>query len=83
MLATAICLERYMMHNLSASSCDTIEKEWVMKWKERLGHPTVTPRQVMQTYVDNLDIAVADLDDEMDWDCWSGNFDTIPDIADI
>ncbi len=62
MLATAICLERYMMHDLSASSHNAIEKEWVMKWKERLGHPTVTPRQVMQTYVDNLDITEANLD---------------------
>ncbi len=83
MLTTAICLERYMMHDLSASSRDAIEKEWVMKWKERLGHPMVTPRQVMQTYINNLDITVADLDDAMDWDCWSSNFDTIPDIADI
>jgi hypothetical protein len=83
MLATAICLERYMTHDLSASSRNAIEKEWVTKWKERLGHPTITPRQVMRTYVDNLDITVADLDNEMDWDCWSGDIDTIPDIADV
>jgi hypothetical protein len=83
MIATAICLERYMTHNLSASSCDAIEKEWVKKWKERLGHPTVTPCQVMRTYVDNFHIMVADLDNEMDWDRWSGNFNSIPNIADV
>jgi hypothetical protein len=37
----------------------------------------------MQTYIDNLDIAVANLDYKMDWDCWSGNFDKNFDIADV
>jgi hypothetical protein len=83
MLATAICLERYMKHDLSASSQDAVKKEWLAKWKERLGHPTTTPRQIIRTYVEGLDITVATLDDEMDWDCWNGDFDPIPDIADV
>jgi hypothetical protein len=29
MLATAICLEHYMKHNLSPALCDSIKKEWL------------------------------------------------------
>jgi hypothetical protein len=29
MLATAICLERYMKHDMSATIRDSIEKEWL------------------------------------------------------
>ena len=37
---------------------------------ERLGNPTQTPRQVLRTYVEELDITVASLGDAMDWDLW-------------
>jgi hypothetical protein len=70
MLAMAICLERYMKHNLSSTVCDTIERDWVARWKDRLGNPDTTPRQVMRTYVNELDISVARLDKEMDWAAW-------------
>jgi hypothetical protein len=66
MLATAICLERYMKTNLSPALCDSIEQEWLDRWKERLGNPTQTPRQVLRAYVEELDITVAGLDDEME-----------------
>jgi hypothetical protein len=66
MLATAICLKRYMKHNLLAVHA-TIEQGWPAKLKERLGNPHVTPRQVMQAYVEDLDIMVARLNDKMDW----------------
>jgi hypothetical protein len=79
MLATAICLERYMKHDLTPSSRDSIEKDWLKRWTERLGNPDRTPRQVMRTYVEDLDITVAHLDDEMDWDCW--DFDAFEDAA--
>ncbi len=69
-LATAICLEPYMKKDLSSTLCDTIEQEWLTKWKDRLGNPNSTPRQVMRTYVESLDITVADLNEEMDWSCW-------------
>ena len=83
MLATAICLERYMKHDLTTTSRDSIEKDWLTRWTERLGNPDRTPRQVMRTYVEDLDITVAHLDDEMDWDCW--DFDAFEDVevADI
>jgi hypothetical protein len=70
MLAAAICIERYMKKDLSAPLRDGIKQEWLTKWKDRLGHPTSTPRQVMRTYVEALDITVASLDEEMDWSCW-------------
>jgi hypothetical protein len=66
MLATAICLERYMKNDLSATLRDAIEKEWLDRWKERLGNPNHTPHQVMQTYVEVLDITVARHDEGMD-----------------
>ncbi len=34
MLATVICLERYMKHDLSPALCNSIEKEWLDRWKE-------------------------------------------------
>ena len=70
MLATAICLERYMKHDLSASVRDAIEKDWLDRWKALLGDPDRTPRQIMHAYVEDLDITVAHLDNEMEWDCW-------------
>jgi hypothetical protein len=67
MLATAICLECYMKNDLSTLVQDTIERDWLAKWKERLGNPANTPRQVMRTYVEALDITVAHLNNKMDW----------------
>jgi hypothetical protein len=73
MLATAICLERYMKQNMSAALRDSIEKEWLDRWKERLGNPTQTPRQILRAYVEELDITVAGLDDVMEWDYWDNS----------
>jgi len=76
MLATAICLERYMKADLSPALRDSIEQEWLERWKERLGNPTLTPRQVLRAYVEDLDITVAGLDEEMEWDAWvDGDYD--------
>ena len=73
MLATAICLERYMKHDMSTKIWDSIEKEWLDRWKERLGNPSQTPRQVLRAYVEELDITVAGLDDAMEWDYWDND----------
>jgi hypothetical protein len=62
----AIFLERYMKHDMSASICNSIEKEWLNRWKEQLGNPTTTLRQVLRAYVEDLDITVTNLDGEMD-----------------
>jgi hypothetical protein len=73
MLATAICLKRYMKQDMSATLQDSIEKEWLDRWKERLGNPTQTPRQILRAYVKELDITVAGLDDVMEWDYWDNS----------
>ena len=73
MLATAICLERYMKNDMSATIRDSIEKEWLDRWKERLGNPTQTPRQILHAYVEELDITVAGLDDAMEWEYWDNS----------
>jgi hypothetical protein len=70
MLATAICLERYMKNDLSSALRDSIEKEWLARWKERLGNPQQTPHQVLPAYVEELDITVAGLDNQMEWEYW-------------
>jgi len=63
-------LEWYMKHEMSATIRDSIEKEWLDRWKEQLGNPSQTPRQVLRAYVEELDITVAGLDDAMEWDYW-------------
>jgi hypothetical protein len=73
MLATTICLEHYMKKDLLSTIWDAIEKDWLAKWKERLGNPDITPQQVMRAYIEELDITVAHLDDTMDWGCWDDN----------
>ncbi len=82
MLATAICLERYMTKDLSSSTRNLIEKEWPQRWTNRLGNPERTPRQVMRTYVDDLDITLATLDNAMDWECWDNDAFKDTNIAD-
>ncbi len=73
MLAIAICLECYMKNDLLAALCNAIEKEWLDRWKEQLSNPNHTSCQVMQTYVEALDITVAGLNEEMDWLCWESD----------
>jgi hypothetical protein len=75
MLATAICLQRYMKKDLFTSLHDGIKQEWLEKWKDCLCNPSSTPRQVLRTYVEALDITVAGLDEEMDWSCWDCDLD--------
>ena len=70
MLTTAIYLERYMKHALSPALCASIKKGWLNRWKERLGNPTQTPRQVLCAYVEELDITVTGLDNKIEWDYW-------------
>ena len=79
MLATAICLEKYMKKDLSPSLRDQIEKEWLDRWKEKLENPVRTPRQVLRSYVDDLGISVTELDAEMEWDCWDREEDDYSD----
>jgi hypothetical protein len=62
-----------MKKDISSTVRDAIKKDWLARWKERLGNPDVTSHQVMRMYVENLDIMVAHLDSEMDWGCWDND----------
>jgi hypothetical protein len=62
-----------MKQDMSAPLRDSIEKEWLDRWKERLGNPTQTPRQILRAYVEELDITVAGLDDVMESDYWDNS----------
>ena len=66
-----------MKHDLNPATRDSIEKDWLKHWNERLRNLDRTPRQVMHTYVEALDITVTHLDEEMNWDCW--DFDAFAD----
>ena len=69
MLALALFIERHKM-SLSNVEHNKIESKWIARWKERLGHPAHTPRQVMRTYCDGMNITEDTLDLAMDWECW-------------
>jgi hypothetical protein len=69
MLALALFIERHKQ-SLSDSDCNEIETKWITRWKERLGQPVRTPRQVMHTYCDMMNITPDTLDLAMDWECW-------------
>ncbi len=71
-----------MTNDLSSLTRDLIEKEWLKRWTDRLGNPDRTPRQVMRTYVDDLNITLTTLDNAMDWECWDNDAFEDADIAD-
>ncbi len=71
-----------MKKDLSLSSRDSIEKDWLERWNTRLGNPDRTPRQVMRTYVEDLDNTVATLEEEMESDCWDNDAFKDSSIAD-
>jgi hypothetical protein len=47
-----------------------IESNWVRRWKNELGKPQHSPRQVMKAYCADVDISPDHLDRVMDWACW-------------
>jgi hypothetical protein len=69
MLALALFIERHKT-SLSNVERNEIESKWIARWKERLGQPARTPRQVMRTYCDAMNITEDTLDLAMDWECW-------------
>ncbi len=69
-----------MKNDMSPAIRDSIEKEWLDQWRERLGNPTNTPRQVLRAYVEDLDITVAGLDDQMEWDAWEDDDADVPPV---
>ncbi len=54
---------------LSESKKSSIEEKWIAQWKDKVGQPTLTPRQVMRAYCKELDILAKHLVKAMDWEC--------------
>ncbi len=54
---------------MDAESKDKLEYEWVKCWRGTTG--TKIPRQVLQAYVNLLDITRDELDNQLCWECWS------------
>ena len=69
MLALALFIEHHKQ-SLSDAERNDIESKWIARWKERLGHPAHSPRQVMRTYCDEMNITVDTLNLAMDWEFW-------------
>ena len=76
MLALALFIECHK-HSLLNAKHDEIESKWLTHWKECLGQPARTPRQVMRTYCDAMNITADTLDLAMDWECWP---ESAPDV---
>ncbi len=70
MIAIALFIDRYTKRELSASDKDALEQQWLKRWKEKLGMPARTPRQIMRTFCDAQNITEELLDQGMDWECW-------------
>ena len=81
MLAIALFIDRYTKQDLSATDKDVIEQQWLKHWKDKLGMPARTPRQVMRTFCDAHNITNNLLDQAMDWDCWPESDGTKQDSA--
>ena len=68
MVAIALFVDRHKDW-LSDTEKSSIEEKWIACWKDTVGQPTCTPRQVMQAYCKALDITAEHLVKAMDWEC--------------
>jgi hypothetical protein len=75
LLAQAIFLTKYMKHTLTDQARTKLEEAWLKRWKEQLGQPSRTPRKVLCTFLDNMDMLIDDLDIQMCWECWPADDD--------
>jgi hypothetical protein len=76
MLAIALFVERHK-DQLSETKKSSIEEKWIARWRNKVGQPTRTPRQVMRMYCNKLDITTEHLIEAMDWDCWPASNDDV------
>ena len=74
MLAIALFVERHK-DQMSEAKKSSIEEKWTACWRNKLGQPNRTPRQVMRAYCNKLDITAEHLIAAMDWDCWLASDD--------
>jgi hypothetical protein len=61
MLAIILFLDRYKL-DMSEADQSQLESKWLNRWKDRMGQPARTPRQVTRTYCDMLNITPEHLD---------------------
>jgi len=80
MLAVALFIERHKQ-SLSDVERNSIESKWLTRWKDKLGMPARTPRQIMRTFCDAHNITEDFLDRAMDWDCWPDSDNPEQDLA--
>jgi hypothetical protein len=69
MLAIALFIDQYTKTDMSDSNRSAIESQWLKRWKDRLGQPARTPRQIMRTFCNTYNITPECLDLAMGWDC--------------
>ena len=69
MLAIALFVDRHKQQLLDNKKL-AIKETWLARWKDKVGQPTCTPRQVMKAYCEDMDILADHLIEAMDWDCW-------------
>ena len=69
MLAIALFVDCHKKQ-LSESEKLVIKENWIALWKDKVGQPARTPRQMMGAYYEDLYISINHLSDAMDWDCW-------------
>jgi len=75
MLAIAIFVEKHR-NSLSDREKLAIEDKWISRWKDKIGQPTRTPRQVMRAYCEELDISPDHLAQAIVWDCCPASDDS-------
>jgi hypothetical protein len=69
MLAIILFLDRYKL-DMSEADQSQLESKWLSWRKDKIGQPARTPRQVMRTYCDTLNITPEHLDLAMMWESW-------------
>jgi hypothetical protein len=79
----ALFLECYTKKDLSDADCNSTESKLLGRWKDKLGHPARTPRQVMQVYCESTNITPDSLNLAIDWECWPATEATEDKILDL
>jgi hypothetical protein len=71
-LAIALFLDCYKS-DMSEADKSQLKSKWITRWKDRVGQPAWTPRQLMRTYCDTLNITPDYLNKAMMWESWPDN----------
>lgn len=70
MLAICIFIDEYMRDHLNDRQRTQIMDAWMKRHREKLGRPRNGPRQVTRTYMEDLDLSMADIGAQLDWEAW-------------